>query len=173
MTLDGITVGLVGTARLIVAAEHTAARVGSGAIAVLATPVMINLVEAAALAAAEHLLPAGHQTLGTHLDVSHTAATPIGGPAHTPGVVPSSSTFGEFTVSVNVAALATGATHGLTATNPDAAIDVATMPATNRRTRLPAMFPPLLHLKTACAVTPEGERNRRPRDVANRTLCAH
>jgi predicted thioesterase len=79
MSLDQIKMGLAGTARVIVAAEHTAARVGSGKIAVLATPVMINLVEAAALAACEHLLPAGHQTLGTHLDVSHTAATPIGG----------------------------------------------------------------------------------------------
>jgi fluoroacetyl-CoA thioesterase len=45
---------------------------------VLATPVMINLIEAAALAAAEHLLPAGHQSLGIHLDVRHFAATPVG-----------------------------------------------------------------------------------------------
>lgn len=74
-----IAVGSTGVVRLIVAAEHTASRVGSGAIAVLATPVLINLIEAAALAACEHLLPAGHQTLGTRLDVSHTAATPIGG----------------------------------------------------------------------------------------------
>ncbi|MBL8518985.1 MAG: thioesterase [Betaproteobacteria bacterium] len=39
---------------------------------------MINVIEAAALAAVEHLLPAGHQSLGTHLDVSHVAATPVG-----------------------------------------------------------------------------------------------
>jgi predicted thioesterase len=50
----------------------------SGRIAVLATPVMINLIEAAALDAVEHLLPGGHQSLGTHLDVSHVAATPVG-----------------------------------------------------------------------------------------------
>jgi len=36
------------------------------------------LIEAAALAAVEHLLPAGHQSLGIHLDVRHFAATPIG-----------------------------------------------------------------------------------------------
>lgn len=77
--MSAIGPGLAGTSRLIVAAAHTAERVGSGKIAVLATPVMINLVEAAALAACEHLLPTGHQTLGTRLDVSHTAATPIGG----------------------------------------------------------------------------------------------
>src|SRR5271166_2927516 len=35
-------------------------------------------IEAAALAAVEHLLPPGHQSLGIHLDVGHTAATPIG-----------------------------------------------------------------------------------------------
>ena len=70
--------GLIGTAQLEVGAEHTAPFVGSGRIAVLATPVMINIIEAAALNAIEHLLPAGHQSLGIHLDVSHVAATPVG-----------------------------------------------------------------------------------------------
>lgn len=70
--------GLTGTADLLVGAEHTAPRVGSGMVAVLATPVMINVIEAAALAAIEHLLPSGHQSLGIHLDVRHFAATPVG-----------------------------------------------------------------------------------------------
>jgi predicted thioesterase len=39
---------------------------------------MINLIEAAALAAVEQLLPTGHQSLGIHLDVRHFAATPVG-----------------------------------------------------------------------------------------------
>jgi fluoroacetyl-CoA thioesterase len=76
--LDRIVPGLTGTAEIVVGPEHTAPFVGSGRIAVLATPVMINLIEAAALAAVEHLLPSGHQSLGIQLDVSHTAATPIG-----------------------------------------------------------------------------------------------
>jgi predicted thioesterase len=76
--LSSIDVGLKGTAQLVVGKEHTAPFVGSGRIAVLATPVMINLIEAAALNAVEHLLPPGHQSLGTHLDVSHVAATPVG-----------------------------------------------------------------------------------------------
>jgi len=76
--LDRIVPGLTGTAELVVGPEHTAPFVGSGRIAVLATPVMINLIEAAALAAVEHLLPAGHQSLGIQLDISHTAATPMG-----------------------------------------------------------------------------------------------
>ncbi len=70
--------GLTGTAELVVGPEHTAPFVGSGRIPVLVTPVMINVIEAAALAAVEHLLPAGHQSLGIHLDVRHTAATPVG-----------------------------------------------------------------------------------------------
>ena len=70
--------GLTGSAQLVVGEEHTAPRVGSGAIHVLATPVMINLIEAAALAAVEQLLPPGHQSLGTLLHVRHIAATPVG-----------------------------------------------------------------------------------------------
>jgi len=76
--LARITPGLTGRAEIVVGPEHTAPFVGSGRIAVLATPVMINLIEAAALAAIEQLLPAGHQSLGIRLDVGHTAATPVG-----------------------------------------------------------------------------------------------
>ncbi len=76
--LSRLTPGLTGTAELVVGPEHTAPRVGSGRVHVLATPVMINLMEAAALAAAEGLLPEGHQSLGIRLDVGHYAATPTG-----------------------------------------------------------------------------------------------
>jgi fluoroacetyl-CoA thioesterase len=76
--LSKLTVGLIGTAEIVVGAEHTAPSVGSGAVHVLATPVMINLMEAASLACVEHLLPPGHQSLGTHLNVGHYAATPVG-----------------------------------------------------------------------------------------------
>jgi fluoroacetyl-CoA thioesterase len=70
--------GLTGTAEMVVGEQHTAPRVGSGRIRVLATPVMINLIEAAALAAVEQSLPDQHQSLGTRLDISHMAATPVG-----------------------------------------------------------------------------------------------
>ena len=70
--------GLRGEAGLVVSDEHTAPRVGSGAVSVLATPVMINLMEAAALAAVERFLPPGYQSLGTVLNVRHIAATPVG-----------------------------------------------------------------------------------------------
>jgi fluoroacetyl-CoA thioesterase len=76
--LAKLSIGLRGSAQLLVGIEHTAPRVGSGRVAVLATPVMINVIEAAALAAVEHLLPSGHQSLGIHLDIRHFAATPVG-----------------------------------------------------------------------------------------------
>ena len=70
--------GTTGENSLVVADEHTAPFIGSGRVRVLATPVMINLFEAAALTAIEHLLPEGHQSLGTQLNISHIAATPVG-----------------------------------------------------------------------------------------------
>src|SRR3546814_13873901 len=70
--------GLTGHAEMMVGTSDTAPRIGSGRIAVLATPKMINLIEEAALAAIEHLLPDGKQSLGTPIDVSHVAATPVG-----------------------------------------------------------------------------------------------
>ena len=73
-----IVAGLAGSAELVVGEEHTAPSIGSGKVRVLATPVMINLIEAAALAAIEYRLAPGYQSLGTHLDVRHVAATPVG-----------------------------------------------------------------------------------------------
>ena len=76
--MDRLHTGLSGSAEPKVGEEHTAPRVGSGKVHVLATPVMINLIEAAALAAIEPRLPDGYQSLGTRLDVRHIAATPVG-----------------------------------------------------------------------------------------------
>lgn len=75
---EGLRLGMRGEASLVVGTNDTAPRIGSGRVAVLGTPVMISLMEEAALACVEHALPPGHQSLGTHLDVSHVAATPIG-----------------------------------------------------------------------------------------------
>ncbi len=82
MDLSNMKPGLKGHAQILVGVEHTAPSIGSGKVPVLATPVMINVIEAAALAAVEHLLPVGHQSLGIHLDVRHFAATPIGMHVH-------------------------------------------------------------------------------------------
>src|SRR3990170_2879719 len=76
--MDALKPGLRGRAELVVGEEHTAPRIGSGRVHVLATPVMINLIEAAALEAIERHLPSGYQSLGTLLNVRHVAATPVG-----------------------------------------------------------------------------------------------
>ena len=76
--MDKIRAGLEARSELLVEEKHTAPRIGSGKVHVLATPVMINVIEAAALAAVEDLLPQGFQSLGTVLNVRHIAATPVG-----------------------------------------------------------------------------------------------
>jgi len=74
--------GHTGRTELVVGEQHTAPRVGSGLVHVLATPVMINLFEAAALDALDRHLPPGYQSLGTVLNVRHIAATPVGMKIH-------------------------------------------------------------------------------------------
>ena len=78
LDISSIKPGLKGTTEILVGTRDTAPHVGSGKVKVLATPVMVNLMEEAALNAVEGLLPAGHQTVGTRLDITHTAATPVG-----------------------------------------------------------------------------------------------
>ncbi len=76
--LSKLKPGLKGHARILVGEDQTAPRVGSGRVRVLATPVMINMMEAAALDAIVSLLPPGHQSLVTPRVVVHDAATPVG-----------------------------------------------------------------------------------------------
>ena len=76
--LDDLKTGLTGAAEILVGTRDMAPHVGSGKIKVLATPVMVGLMEEAALNAVEGLLPPGHQTVGTRLDITHVAATPVG-----------------------------------------------------------------------------------------------
>ena len=72
-----ISVGAVGTASAVVTPENTAAAVGSGALPVFATPYMIALMENAACNAIADGLEEGQSSVGTKLDVSHDAATPV------------------------------------------------------------------------------------------------
>jgi predicted thioesterase len=71
--------GLVGTAALVVGKAHTALQLGSGRAPVLATPMMIALIEAAAVDCIERHLRDGQESVGVHIDVEHVAATPVGG----------------------------------------------------------------------------------------------
>ena len=59
--------------------EMTAAAVGSGELAVLATPVLIAAAEECAWKSVAGELDEGFGTVGTRMDLSHIAATPEGG----------------------------------------------------------------------------------------------
>lgn len=76
--MENLRVGLIGEVRRTVEERHTARHLGSGNVSVLATPIMVALMEEAAIEAVDHLLPEGQQTVGIHLDVKHLAPTPIG-----------------------------------------------------------------------------------------------
>ncbi len=70
--------GLVGERETMVQVANTAQHLGSGAVSVFATPEMVRLMERAAVAAVDHLLPEGYRTVGVQVDVRHLAATPLG-----------------------------------------------------------------------------------------------
>nr|WP_325196137.1 thioesterase family protein [uncultured Oscillibacter sp.] len=58
--------------------ELTAAAIGSGALPVFGTPFMATMMENAAMTALQNFLEDGLGSVGTHLDISHDAPTPIG-----------------------------------------------------------------------------------------------
>jgi predicted thioesterase len=70
--------GMTGKAETTVVHENTAAAVGSGLVPVFSTPMMIALMENAAVNALSPAMEEGLGTVGTRLEVSHDAATPIG-----------------------------------------------------------------------------------------------
>ena len=73
-----LTVGSKGKAETVVTETNTAAAVGSGLVPVFATPYMIALLENAAVNAVQAGLEEGQGTVGTRLEVTHDAATPVG-----------------------------------------------------------------------------------------------
>ena len=70
--------GLIGEAMLVVATTHTASHLGSGGVEVLATPIMIALMEDAARTLVDSKLDPGQISVGVNLNVTHLAATPLG-----------------------------------------------------------------------------------------------
>lgn len=61
-----------------VSETETAVHLGSGSIAVYATPALVALMENAAVCALEGYLPESQTTVGGQIDVRHLAATPVG-----------------------------------------------------------------------------------------------
>jgi fluoroacetyl-CoA thioesterase len=70
--------GLSAEVELTVSKAETAAHLGSGLLAVYATPALVALMENAAVRALEGYLPCGHTTVGGQIDVRHLGATPVG-----------------------------------------------------------------------------------------------
>ena len=71
-------IGIKGRAETVVNHENAAKFVGSGELEVFATPQMIALMEQAAASSVAGELGEGQGTVGTLLNVSHDAATPLG-----------------------------------------------------------------------------------------------
>ena len=73
-----MNIGLTHTSVLTVGDAHTAQAMGSGDMPVLATPVMIALMENAAMLAVDQKLPEEQTTVGAYIDVSHLKPSPVG-----------------------------------------------------------------------------------------------
>ena len=73
-----LVIGLKGRAETVVTDQNTAAAAGSGLVPVFVTPWMVALMEHAAVGATAGCLSEGESTVGTRLDITHDAATPIG-----------------------------------------------------------------------------------------------
>lgn len=73
-----LELGIKGSSARTVTTFFTAKALGSGGLDVLATPIMVALMEEAALLSVRPYLEPGMDTVGTKLDVSHLSATPVG-----------------------------------------------------------------------------------------------
>ena len=73
-----IEVVMKGRAETVVTQDNTAQAAGSGLVPVFATPWMVALMENAAVNAVQAQLAPDEGTVGTSLNVTHDAATPIG-----------------------------------------------------------------------------------------------
>jgi fluoroacetyl-CoA thioesterase len=77
--MRSIPIGAKGSFTLVVAPDHLASRFKDAMLPpVLATPVMIMMMENAALNAIKPYLDEGESAVGTHVDVVHQAPTPEG-----------------------------------------------------------------------------------------------
>ncbi|MBR6203556.1 MAG: thioesterase family protein [Candidatus Methanomethylophilaceae archaeon] len=73
-----IEAGIRGRKSVVVEEGSTAAAMGSGTLQVFATPAMVALIEATASESVAPFLEEGQSTVGTRLDISHSAPSPVG-----------------------------------------------------------------------------------------------
>lgn len=73
-----VEIGIKGRQDEIVTEELTASHIGSGAVRVFATPMMISLMEKTCQRSVVPYLEEGQETVGTRVDIAHVSSTPIG-----------------------------------------------------------------------------------------------
>lgn len=76
--MSEIPVGTKGEKRVLVTSENAINFLGQEGARVLSTPHMIGYMERTCRDTVLPLLEAGHDTVGTHVNVSHLAAAPLG-----------------------------------------------------------------------------------------------
>jgi predicted thioesterase len=76
--MEEINTGSSAVVTAVVGIEDTAIALGSGDVEVLATPRVVAMVEAAAIAALGDRLAMASTSVGTHIELRHLAPSPIG-----------------------------------------------------------------------------------------------
>jgi len=77
-----VELGIKGYQEAVVSEDMLASNIGSGLVKVYATAMMIALMEKAAVLSVEPYLEEGQGTVGTHVNMSHCSATPLGMKVH-------------------------------------------------------------------------------------------
>lgn len=75
---EGLRTGLIGEASVLVSDDNTAEAFGNAGVKVYATPMLVGLMEQASIDAIRPTLLPNEGSVGTKIEMSHTAATPIG-----------------------------------------------------------------------------------------------
>ena len=70
--------GIKGKQQVTVSEKNSARTMGSGTLDVFATPAMVALMEETCWKSVQDELEEGQGTVGIHLDIAHSAATPLG-----------------------------------------------------------------------------------------------
>ena len=73
-----VELGIKGRQETTVTTANVATNVGSGKVQVFATPMMVALIEKAAVLSIEPYLQEGQSSVGTLINVSHVSPTPLG-----------------------------------------------------------------------------------------------
>ena len=77
-----LRLGIIGKATVSVTPDNTAEKFGNSGAVVFATPMLVALIEQAAINALAPYLADGQGSVGTKVEIAHLAATPVGMSVH-------------------------------------------------------------------------------------------